>query len=155
VVTNRKRWSIEEEKALIALVEGNANVEEIAVKLQKTPGAVFVKCQRLGLPLQAKGYVDAKIALPRDLPSIEEATKILAGALRASVRPGLNRVDVQRLQVVANIAKMYKELVVDFTHYRDVERKLEEMEKQNAQLLQTLKEIQSRSSNVSAQPVSG
>jgi hypothetical protein len=152
-VTDRKRWTAQEEIELKALVEGNVNVEEIAAKLQKTPGAVIVKCQRLGLQLQAKGYVDTSIPLPRDLPSIEEATKILAGALRASVKPGLNRVEVQRLQVVANISKMYKELVVDYAHYRDVERKLEEMAEQNAQLKQALKEIQERTSNSTPQPV--
>jgi hypothetical protein len=151
---NRRRWTIQEETELKALVEGNANVEEIAAKLQKTPGAVIVKAQRLGLQLQVKGYVDTSILLPRELPSVEEATKILAGALRASVKPGLNRLEVQRLQVVANISKAYKELVVDYAHYHDVELKLKEMEEQNAQLQHTLKEIKDRSPNPSPQPVS-
>jgi hypothetical protein len=151
---NRRRWTIQEEMDLKALVEGNANVEEIAGKLQKTPGAVIVKAQRLGLQLQVKGYVDTSILLPRELPSVEEATKILAGALRASVKPGLNRLEVQRLQVVANISKAYKELVVDYAHYHDVELKLKEMEEQNAQLQHTLKEIKDRSPNTSPQPVS-
>jgi hypothetical protein len=151
---NRRRWTIQEETELKALVEGNTNVEEIAGKLQKTPGAVIVKAQRLGLQLQVKGYVDTSILLPRELPSVEEATKILAGALRASVKPGLNRLEVQRLQVVANISKAYKELVVDYAHYHDVELKLKEMEEQNAQLQHTLKEIKDRSPNTSPQPVS-
>jgi hypothetical protein len=151
---NRRRWTIQEETELKALVEGNANVEEIAGKLQKTPGAVIVKAQRLGLQLQVKGYVDTSILLPRELPSVEEATKILAGALRASVKPGLNRLEVQRLQVVANISKAYKELVVDYAHYHDVELKLKEMEEQNAQLQHTLKEIKDRSPNPSSQPFS-
>lgn len=153
-MTNRRRWTVQEETELKALIEANVNVAEISARLQKTPGAVIIKSQRLGLQLQAKGYVDTPIPLPRELPSIEEATKILAGALRASVKPGLNRLEVQRLQVVANISKMYKELVVDYAHYRDVERKLKEMEEQNAQLQQMLKEIKERSSNLSSQPVS-
>ena len=150
----RRRWTIQEETELKALVEGNVNVEEIAAKLKKTPGAVIVKCQRLGLQLQLKGYVDTSIPLPKELPSIEEAIKMLAGALKASVKPGLNRLEVQRLQAVANISKAYKELVVDYAHYRDVELKLKEMEEQNAQLQQMLKEIKERSSNFSPQPVS-
>jgi hypothetical protein len=153
-MTNRRRWTIQEETELNALVEGNANVEEIAAKLQKTPGAVIVKCQRLGLQLQTKGYIDTAIPLPKELPSIEEAIKILAGALRASVKPGLNRIEVQRLQVVANISKMYKEFVIDYAHIRDVECKLKEMEEQNAQLQQMLKEIKEKSSNFTPQPVS-
>jgi hypothetical protein len=96
----------------------------------------------LGLQLQAEGYVNTSIAIPRELPSVEEALKMLAGALKASIKPGLNRLEVQRLEAVANISKTYKELLADYVHYRDVERKLKEMEEQNAQLKQALKEIQ-------------
>jgi hypothetical protein len=141
---NRRRWTIQEEIELKALVEGNANVEEIAGKLQKTPGAVIVKCQRMGLQLQTKGYVDTSIPLPKELPSVEEALKILAGALKVSVKPGLNKLEVQRLQTVANISKTYKEILVDYMGYREVERKLEEMEKQ---LDQKLEETQTENSN--------
>ena len=152
-MTNRKRWTIQEETELKALVEGNASVDEIAGKLQKTPGAVIVKCQRLGLQLQTQGYVCSSVSLPRELPSVEEAIKMLAGALKASVKPGLNRLEVQRLEAVANISKTYKELLADYVHYRDVERKLKEMEDQNAQLKQALKEIQERTSSSTPQPV--
>ena len=71
------------------IVEADESVEEIATKLQKSPGAVIVKCQRLGLPLKAAGYVKSPINLPRELPSVEEALRMLAGALRAAVKPGL------------------------------------------------------------------
>jgi len=153
-VTNRKRWINQEETELKTLVEANASVDEIAGKLQKTPGAVIVKCQRLGLQLQVKDYVATRIALPRELPSIEEALKMLAGALKASVKPGLNRLEVQRLEAVANISKMYKELLADYVHYRDVEQKLKDIEEENAQLKQALKEIQERTSSSPSQPVS-
>lgn len=152
-MTNRKRWTIQEETELKALVEGNATVDEIAGKLQKTPGAVIVKCRRLGLQLQTQGYVCSSLPLPRELPSVEEATKMLAGALRASIKPGLNKLEVQRLQAVANISKAYKELVVDYAHYRDVEQKVKVMAEENAQLRQMLKEFKERSSNLSPQPV--
>ena len=72
---------MQEEAELKALIEANANVDEIATKLQKTPGAVIVKCQRLGLQLQVKGYVNTSVALPKELPSIEEATKDIGGCL--------------------------------------------------------------------------
>jgi hypothetical protein len=153
-VINRKKWTIQEETELKALVEANAKIEEIAAKLKKTPGAVILKSQRLGLQLQVKGYVDTSIPLPRELPSVEETTKILAGALRASVKPGLNRLEVQRLQMVANISKTYKEMVVDLAHYREVEINLKEIAEQNAQLRQLFKEFQDRSSKSSPQPVS-
>jgi hypothetical protein len=152
---NRKRWTSQEETELKALIEANTNVEEIASKLQKTPGAVIVKCQRLGLQLQVKGYVDSSISLPRELPSVQEATKIMASAMKASIKPGLNRLEILRLQTVANIFKAYKDLAIDLAHYRDIELKLKEMAEQNAQLKQTLKELMDRISGFSSQPVSG
>jgi hypothetical protein len=148
-----KIWTAQEEAELKAFVEANLNVIDIAAKLKKTPKAVITKCERLGLRLQTEGYVNTSIPIPRELPSIEEALKMLAGALKASVKPGLNRLEVQRLEAVANISKMYKELLADYIHYRDVERKLKEMEEQNAQLKQALKEIQDRTSSSKPQPV--
>ena len=148
-----KIWTPQEENELKTLVAEDKNVDEIAAKLNKTPKAVITKCQRLGFALQTDGYINTSISIPRELPSVEEALKMLAGALKASVKPGLNRLEVQRLQVVANISQTYKELVVDYAHYRDVERKLEEMEKENAQLRQTLSEIKERSPSTTTQPV--
>ena len=144
-----KVWTVQEETELKALVEANSNVDEIAVKLKKTPKAVIVKSQRLGLQLQTEGYVNTSISIPRELPSVEEAVKMLAGALRASVKPGLNRLEVQRLQAVANIAKAYKELIVDYAHYQDVERKLKEMIERNAQMKQTFKDLRKNPSATS------
>jgi len=152
-LVDRKRWTVQEETDLKGLIEGNVGVEEIAAKLQKTPGAVIVKSQRLGLQVQIEGYVNTSITIPRELPSVEEALKMLAGALKTSVKPGLNRLDVQRLEAVASISKTYKELLADYIHVRDVERKLQEMEEQNAQLKQALKEIQERTPSPAAQPV--
>jgi hypothetical protein len=149
-----KIWTAQEETDLKALVQANANVDEIAAKIGKSPKAIMVKCHRLGLWLQTESYVSTSIPIPRELPSVEEALKMLAGALKASVKPGLNRLEVQRLETVANISKTYKELLADYAHYREVERKLEEMEKENAQVRERLKEILARSSNVPPQPVS-
>ena len=149
-----KKWTAQEEAELRALISANSNVDAIAAKIQKTPKAIMIKCQRLGLQLQTEGYLDTSISIPRELPSVEEALKMLAGALKASIKPGLNRLEVQRLEAVANISKMYKELLADYIHYRDVERKLKEMEEENAQLQQMLKELRERSPSVSPQPVS-
>lgn len=78
-------------------MEANAKVDEIASKLQKSPGAVFLKCQRLGLKLQSKGCVNSSVSIPRELLSVEEALKMLAGALKTAVKLGLDKVEVQRL----------------------------------------------------------
>ncbi len=66
--------------------------------------------------------------LPAELPSVEEAQRMLAGALRASVEPGLDKVEVQRLRVVATLARAYKEILADYINYRGIEAKLVELE---------------------------
>jgi len=79
-MTKGRRWTVQEETELKALVEANAKVEDIAAKFGKKPGAIFIKCQRLGLKLQSKGYVNTSVSIPRELPSVEEALRILEGA---------------------------------------------------------------------------
>ena len=134
-MTKGKRWTIQEEAELKTLVEANTQVDDIAAKFGKQPGAIFIKCQRLGLKLQAKGYVNTSVSIPRELPSVEEALRMLAGALKTAVKPGLDKVEVQRLQAVATIAKTYKEILADYINYREIEAKLKEMEEINARLL--------------------
>jgi hypothetical protein len=144
-MTKGKQWSAQEETELRTLVESNARIDEIAAKLQKTPGAIFLKCKRIGIPLQTKGYVNTSIPIPRELPSVEEALRMLAGALRAAIKPGLDKVEVQRLQAVATISKTYKEILADYIDYRQIEAKLKEMEELNARLLKA------KSQNISPQ----
>lgn len=156
-MTKGKPWTPQEEAQLSTLAAANMHVEEIAQKLEKTPGAVFLKCHRLGLKLQSSGYTDTAVSIPHTLPSIEETMKVLAGALKAAVKPGLNRVEVQRLQTVSTIAKTYKELLSDYINYRSIEDKLNEMEEQNARLLREIEQLKeakskSASSDSTSQP---
>ena len=50
---------------------------------------------------------------------------MFAGALKVAVKPGLDKVEVQRLQAVATIAKTYKELLTDYIDYRQSKPNLE------------------------------
>jgi hypothetical protein len=79
--------------------------------------------------------VQTSLSIPRDLPSVEETLRLLAGALKTAVQPGLNRVEVQRLQAVSTIAKAYKEALAEYINYREIEKKLKEMEELYAQVL--------------------
>ena len=151
-LTDRKRWSSDEETELKALLESDVKVEEIANRLHKTVSAVIVKCQRLGLQLPTEGYLCNAIPLPRDLPSIEDAGRLLAGAMKASAKAGLNRLEVQRLTAVATITKTYKELIVDYAGYRELERKVEKVERENVQMREELKKIEQRSSSAPSEP---
>ena len=145
-MTKGKRWTVQEEAELKKLVEANTHVDAIAAKFGKKPGAIFIKCQRLGLKLQSKGYVNTSVSLPRELPSVEEALKMLAGTLKTSVKPGLDKLEVQRLTAVATIAKIYQEMLADYIKYREIETKLKEQEELNARLLKE------RSKDSSPQP---
>ncbi len=126
-----KSWSPQEEIELKTLVEQDTKLYEIAAKLQRTSGAVIIKAQRLGLKLQTAGYTPT-VSTPRELPSVEEALKMLAGALKTAIKPGLDKVEVSRLQAVATIAKTYKEILTDYINYREIELKLKEMEEEHA-----------------------
>ncbi len=133
-----KPWTADEERQLKELVDVKASVDVMSAKLQKTPDAIIQKCRRLGL--EVVGFAplgtSTSLRLPAELPSVEEALKMLAGALRASVEPGLDKVEVQRLQVVATLARTYKEVLADYINYRAIEVKLIELEGKYAKLVE-------------------
>lgn len=53
--------------------------------------------------------------------------KKVAGALETACKPGLDKVEVQRLQIVAILASKYKEILADYLKYREVEAELLEL----------------------------
>ena len=121
-----KPWTKEEVEKLHSLVEHKQSWEVIAAQLKRTPDAVKKKCKRLSLEVVgAKGYrTTTSLKLPKELPSVEEALKILAAALKTAAGPGLDKVEVQRLQVIATLARTYKEILSDYINYREIEREL-------------------------------
>ena len=92
----------DEEKQLKALVDSKVPIDVIAVQMRKTYAAVLKKCERLGLEVDDTKSLktSTSIPMPKDLPSIEEALKKLAGTLQMAYKAGLSKVEVQRLQVV-------------------------------------------------------
>jgi len=132
-----KPWSAEEEAELRRLVDAGEPLDIIAAKFGMSEGAVREKCKRLGLRVVGtcrRKITTREINLPVELPSVEEALKILAGALEAAAEPDIDQVEIRRLHVVATLAKTYKELLADYINYRDIEAKLVEMEKKYARL---------------------
>lgn len=107
----------------------------------------MVKSQRLGLQISGQA-TQRELPLPKELPSVEETLRKLAGALEAASELGLSKTEVQRLQVVATLARAYKEILADYINYREIEAKLNDMEAKYAALLQT------KSQNPAPQPVS-
>jgi hypothetical protein len=129
-------WTVDEEATLKELVEANTPLDQIGAKLGKKPDAVYVKCRRLGLT--QKAFIKpSDVPLPKELPSIEETLKKLATALETASTPGLDKAEVQRLQVVATLAKTYKEILADYINYRQIEEKLNDMASKYDALLKT------------------
>jgi hypothetical protein len=144
-----KPWSAEEEAKLKQLIDEGQTLETIAAKLGKSKQAIRRKIERLGLEVvgqkRSKRTTTSGIELPKELPSVEEALKILAGALNAASKPGLDRVEVQRLQVVATLARTYKDLLADYIGYRQIEAKLVELESKYAKLAEKAKREKAQS----------
>jgi hypothetical protein len=137
-----KPWTPQEEAELKQLIKSGEPLEIIAAKLGKSQGAIREKAKRIGLEVvvsKPTQKTTTSIQLPKELPSVEEALKILAGALNIASKPNLDRVEVKRLQVVATLARTYKELLADYIGYRQIEAKLVELEAKYARLAEETK----------------
>lgn len=140
-----KPWTAEEEKELKHLVEAGEPLNVVAARFGKSQQAIIKKAERLGLEVVVvtKGgdrTTTSEIILPKELPSVEEALKILAAALQKATEPSLTKIEVQRLQATAMLARTYKELVADYVNYREIEKELVEMREKYEKILQTLRE---------------
>jgi biotin operon repressor len=120
-----KSWTQEETKKLLRLREAGKQVSVIAAELGKSREAVLQKIYRLGLKVvdtHEKGSsTTSEIILPRELPTVEEALKILAGALQALQQPGLPVHEVARFKSIIQGVSIYQELFADYVDYRGIE----------------------------------
>jgi hypothetical protein len=139
-----KPWTKERENQLRALVEKGKSFLEMSVELQKSPEAVRQKIKRLGLEVvkhQAAGSCSStsNVVLPQELISMEEALKMLVGALKLACTPDLSKIEVQRLQVVANLSRNYTNALPVFLNIREVEKRLFELEGKFVEFAKTVK----------------
>ena len=151
LTTKGKPWTVDEETTLKALVEANTPIEKIAAKLNKKPAAIYVKCHRLGIT-QKQYSITSNIPLPKDLPSVEETLRKVAGALDLACIPGLDKDEIQRLQIVATLSKVYQVGLANYIDYRNVEFKVNDMEAKYEALLQERANM-ARGKNDEAKPV--
>jgi len=139
-------WSKDEELKLKHLLDaGNPNYI-IAAQLGKSTEAVRQKLMRLGLKqvehkqtalaCSSSTVSTCPQPLSSELPTVEEALKILAQALRLGSNPNLSSVEIKRLHAVVKLAKTYKELLADYIDYRRIETKLIRLEEKYARLAQ-------------------
>ena len=137
-MTRGKPWDINEERQLRLLVEEGKTVDTICKVMIKTRDAVIqkmfdlklknVKEKRISISGKKTIFSSSQLAIPDELPTIEETLKILAAALLKSTEAGLSKEEVGRLQVVATLAKTYKEDFADYIDYRGIEQRLAAVE---------------------------
>ncbi|MEM3697877.1 MAG: GcrA family cell cycle regulator [Candidatus Bathyarchaeia archaeon] len=135
-----KPWTIEEEKQLKDLVLRGFKPADIAAKMGKTKDAVLKKIERIGLkvvqPQSIGSTTTSELIMPQELPSVEEALKLLVAAINALQTPNLSKAEIARLRTIITAVKTYKELLADYINYRQIESKLLEMEQRFNQLAQ-------------------
>lgn len=151
-MTKGKPWDFDEIRRLRQLVNEGKSMNEISRDLIKTKEAIRQKMMNLDLKLRTpespaneeeqqqvilaeKSCCNSAINVPTELPSIEETLRILAGALQKSTEQGLDKIEVQRLQIIANLSKTYKEILSDYLDYRGIEKRLIELEGNYAEIV--------------------
>jgi len=134
-----KKWSVEEERLLKKLLQEGHSYGYIAEKLKTSKTAVRMKASRLELLVVDRSSKNPRtttkqINPPEELLSIEEALKILAGALQKSAENGLSQIEIQRLRIIADLERVYKDHLSDYLDYRKTESQLLELRKLYADL---------------------
>jgi IS30 family transposase len=143
-----KPWTIEEEKMLRQMVEHKKSVRVIARTLGKTRDGVRMKIGRLELEevVQPKSErtTSTRLALTKDLPTVEEALKTLNAALEALKTSGLEQSEILRLRSIIQGVKIYQELFADYMHYCEIEAELVELRRGYEDLVKKAKDDESK-----------
>jgi len=134
-----KTWKPEEEKELIEEFKragGSPTViPKLAKRFNRSPEAIIKKLGRLGLNVVgAKIELTTTIEKVKNLPSLEEVLKLVAGALQKATEPGLGKTELQRLSTIADLYKAYVDGLERYVQYRKIEERLVELEKKYGEL---------------------
>ena len=142
-------WMRAEEARLVELWRrGIRDFKVLGKELGRTPRATEMKLQRLGVVEGERKISSTTTAVKsRDLFTHEETLKILAGALEALREPGLHRLELQHLRILADIAQTYDGVLEKFERWVEIERRLLEMDKEIEELQKTY-QVQSEFSRV-------
>jgi len=129
-----KAWTVEEERRLRELVKAGATVAKIAALLGKTEASVRSKIQRLKLKVEDDDGLkfnmssSSNLDAEGELQSVEEALKLLNGALNALKTGGLDKTEILRLRIIIQGARIYMDLLADYVNYKQIEEKLVDLE---------------------------
>jgi hypothetical protein len=139
-----KPWSVEDEKKLKEWVE--SGITDLAVLSFSFEGkysrnAIYQKMLDLGIASREEearknnSSSSIRLTLPEELPSVEEALKTLAAAMKALETPGLDKTDVLRLRSLIQAASAYQIKLAEFIDYRGLEAELLELKRKYAELV--------------------
>jgi hypothetical protein len=128
------KWTNDDERELIRLFsEEKLSIDTLAVRFNRRRKAVENKLRRLGLRVvSSKSDLTEDLELPPDLPSLENALKVVVGALDRARQSGLSKIELQRLDTIANLYKAYEGGLEKYLQWSKIEAKLFEMEKKYA-----------------------
>jgi hypothetical protein len=143
-----KPWSVEDEKKLKEWVE--SGITDLAVLSFSFDGkysrnAVYQKMLDLGIASKEEeaskhnSSSSTTLTLPDELPSVEEALKTLAAAMKALEQPGLDRIEVLRLRSLIQAASAYQIKLAEFVDYRGLEAEILELKRKYAELVKKTK----------------
>lgn len=128
-----KSWSKAEVEKLRSLVKDKQSWEVMVAELHRSEGAIRQKCRRLGLEVVVNRSAEkfttttSELVIPKELPTIQEALKILAAAMKALAEPGLDDVEVRRLQALVTAVRTYEASFANYVRYLEIEKMLVEM----------------------------
>jgi hypothetical protein len=141
-MTKGKPWSVDEINKLKEFF--NAGITDPTVLCGKFEGkfsrqAVRQKLFALGLKEKHqaeknRGCFSSNLVLPDELFSVEEALKVLAGALNALTVGGLDKTEIIRLRSIIQGAEAYIDRVAQFVNYRGLEFELLEWRRKFGEL---------------------
>jgi len=112
-----KAWTVEEEQKLRELMKSGDSHEKIAAILGKTTEAVRQKIIKLKLEEQQQkisSCSSSKLDAEGELQSVEEALKLLNGALKALDDPGLGKTEILRFRTIIQGARIYMDVLADY-----------------------------------------
>lgn len=127
---NMPIWKKDDLEKLSKLVKEKQSWQVIATELKRSVEAVRMKAKRLGLSVvveRGRGPTTTN-DLPEELPSVEEALKVLARVLKVLDQPGLGTSEVQRLQAMVSTIRTYESMLASYMRYREIEKRLVELE---------------------------
>jgi len=138
-------WTVEQEKALLDMIQQKVPIEEIAEHFRRSVDAIGMKLRRLGLPIpekclarSAENKVTKKQATTTTLPALKPAEelismaammKVMLGALEQLKDPAaLSPLGIKRCRTIVTLARTYMHMLERYEKWSSLEQGLVDME---------------------------